>query len=91
MSRFVLDSQLRSRLNGLNEQMEVVDEQGRPLGQFLPQHVYLELMYAWAGKQLTDDAEKQQARAEVRHSGGLTTQEAIAHIEQLAGQARDPS
>src|ERR1700681_4766991 len=34
MSRVVLDPQLRSKLNGLNEQLEICDEAGKTLGHF---------------------------------------------------------
>jgi hypothetical protein len=91
MSRIVLDPQLKSRLNGLNEQVEVLDESGRPVGQFVPQQLYLELMRAWAATQFPDDEEKKQARAEMRQSAGLSTQEAIAFVDKLVAQVRAQS
>jgi hypothetical protein len=46
VSKIVLDSDLRSRLNGLNEHLEVCDEQGHTVGHFLPAEMYQQLMYA---------------------------------------------
>jgi hypothetical protein len=45
MSRVTLDSDLRSKLNGLNEQVEVCDESGRTVGHFLPAKEYDRLIY----------------------------------------------
>jgi hypothetical protein len=54
MSKLILDATLRSKLNGLNEQMEVCDETGQTVGFFLPKHVLFELQrladgcpYSW--------------------------------------------
>ena len=45
MSKIVLDQTLRSKLNGLNEPMEVCDESGTTLGHFLPSAQYQKLLY----------------------------------------------
>lgn len=45
MSKVILDEALRSKLNGLNEQLELCDEAGRTLGHFLPIGHYLKMMY----------------------------------------------
>jgi hypothetical protein len=46
MSRIVLDSDLKARLNGLNTPMELVDPDGRTVGHFLPADEYKKLLYA---------------------------------------------
>ncbi len=48
MTRLTLDPQLREKLNGLNAQIEICDENGATLGHFLPASVYEKLLYAAA-------------------------------------------
>lgn len=55
MIRVTLDEALRSKLNGLNDQVEVCDEAGRTLGHFLPADLYHEMMYAWLKTQTPDE------------------------------------
>ena len=45
MGRLTLDTDLRNKLNGLNEPMEVCDEAGHTVGHFLPADLYEELFY----------------------------------------------
>ena len=44
MNTITLDSELRARLNGLDQQMILTDEKGTPVGFFLPAHDYHKLM-----------------------------------------------
>ena len=44
MNAIALDSELRARLNGLDQQMMLTDENGTPVGFFLPVHDYRKLM-----------------------------------------------
>jgi hypothetical protein len=55
MCKLILDRELRAKLNGFNDEMELVDEQGNTLGHFLPEAQYRKLAYAWANAQVTDD------------------------------------
>src|SRR5437016_3741662 len=55
MNKIILDDALRSKLNGLTAEVQVCDESGQPVGQFLPQATYLKLMYAWLNAQVTDE------------------------------------
>jgi hypothetical protein len=48
MGRLTLDPQLRAKLNGLNEQVEVYDENGGIVGHFLPASAYQKLLCAAA-------------------------------------------
>ena len=65
MSRVTLDAQLRSKLNGLNDQVEICDESGKTLGRFLPESLYRELLVAWSKADLPDE-ELQRRRQEPR-------------------------
>ena len=82
MGKITLDPELKKKLNGLNEQVEVCDETGKTVGHFVPAGTYRELVYAWAKAQFSD-AELEQARREVRSENAYTTKEAIAYVEQL--------
>lgn len=48
MEKILLDDELRSRLNGLNGELEFTDAEGRTVGHFLPPDVYKKLLYAYA-------------------------------------------
>jgi hypothetical protein len=48
MSKYVLDPDLRAKLNGLNEQIEFCDESGKTLGRFVPEEEYRRMQYALA-------------------------------------------
>lgn len=87
MNKVILDPSLRAKLNGLNEHVEVCDEQGHTLGFFLPPDIYHKLLYAWAKTQFTDE-EIAQARREMRTEGGLTTTQAVAYLEKVAREAK---
>jgi hypothetical protein len=88
MNTITLDPELRARLNGLDQQMEVRDEGGRVMGHFLPAGLYRELVTAWGRGQFTDRGERDQARQEVKQAGGLTTAEARAYLGQVARKAK---
>jgi len=45
MSKLILDADLKARLNGLSEEVEVCDESGRTVGRFLPEAVFEDLLY----------------------------------------------
>jgi hypothetical protein len=79
MSRVILDAQLRSKLNGLIEQLEICDETGQTLGHFVPEPLYRELLMAWSKAHLPD-AELERRRQEPR---GRT----LAEIWQSLGQS----
>lgn len=65
MSRVILDPQLRSKLNGLNEQVEICDEAGKTLGHFVPESLYREFLVAWSRSNLSDE-ELERRRREPR-------------------------
>lgn len=55
MTKMLLDTELRSRLNALNEHVEFFTEDGKIVGHFLPDAFYRQLVYAWANAQVTDE------------------------------------
>ena len=44
MTKVTVDDELRARLNGLNDQLELCDEAGRTIGLFLPEEAYWKMM-----------------------------------------------
>ncbi len=46
MQTITLDSDLRAKLNGLNQPLEILDETGKTLGHYLPDSVYRHLLYS---------------------------------------------
>ena len=87
MSKIILDSELKAKLNGLNEHKEICDCDGRTVGHFLPPDLYNQLAYAWAKAEFAKDREPGQARREIKEQGGLTTVEAIAYLEKVGQSA----
>ncbi|HMF18095.1 MAG TPA: hypothetical protein VKE98_12860 [Gemmataceae bacterium] len=55
MSRVILKSELRSRLDGLREPVEFCDETGKTLGHFVPEPLYRELLVARSKARLSDE------------------------------------
>jgi tetraacyldisaccharide-1-P 4'-kinase len=80
MNKVVLDDDLRAKLNGLNDEVEVCDAEGRTIGRFLPEQEYRSLIYDLAKADFTIDAEAEEARKE---PGGMTTAEAVAYVERV--------
>jgi hypothetical protein len=91
LQTILLDPELRAKLNGLDQPLEIRDDSGKTVGHFVPIGLYEEMVSAWVRVQFADDQERAQAREEVRTQGGLTTAEAIAHLEQVARGAASGS
>jgi hypothetical protein len=85
VSAITLDPELRAKLNGLNEHLEVHDESGRVVGHFLPDELYTRLVYSWARQEFANAEEHKAAMAT---PGGYSTAEAIAFVEQITRDAR---
>jgi hypothetical protein len=62
MSRVIIDTQLRSELHDLADQVEFCDESGATLGHFVPEALYREMLVAWSKAHLSDEelAERRQ-------------------------------
>jgi hypothetical protein len=74
MNKVVVDPDLRSRWNALDQPLEICDEQGKTLGHYLPAEQFNRLMYAVAEAQRPplSDEEKNRRRTE---RGGRTLKE----------------
>lgn len=69
MSRITLDASLRAKLNGLNESLELCDENGETVGHFLPAAAYRSLLYRIAEAQCPHTPEDLQARRKNQTGG----------------------
>jgi hypothetical protein len=65
MNKVILDAELKSKLNGLNEQLELCDEAGRTVGHFLPADLYKQLLLAWTEANISEE-ELERRRREPR-------------------------
>lgn len=86
MGKLILDDDLRAKLNGLNEAVEVCDPSGKTVGHFIPDDLYMKFLMAWAKVEFsTPEAARERAEslAEYRAGKGLTTAEAIAYLKSL--------
>jgi hypothetical protein len=55
MNKVIVDSDIRSKLNGLASQLELCDEAGNTLGHFVPPGLYKEMLSAWLNARVTDE------------------------------------
>lgn len=79
MSKVTLDDALRSKLNGLNEHLEICDADGRTLGHYLPAEVYRELLVSGSKAHISDE----ELERRDREPGGRT----LAEIWQRLGRS----
>ena len=70
MSKITLDPVLRSKLNGLNEELEVCNESGETVGHYLPTATYQKLLYQIAEAQYPRSKDE---LAKLRNQTGGTT------------------
>jgi hypothetical protein len=87
MSNITVDEPLCSLLTGLEHPVELRDESGQPLGHFLPASLYRDLLYALAKAEVSDE-ELQERKHE---PGGVSTAEALAHLESIIRSPRQAS
>ena len=80
MHRITLDAELRAKLNGLNDVVEICDDNGKVVGRYLPEEEYVGLLYKIARLQPVDEEELRRAQEE---PGGMTTTEALAYLNNL--------
>ena len=73
MVKLELDAEMRSKLSGLNQQIEFCDEEGRTVGHFLPTAVYDNLFYAALAAETPYSAEE--LRRHRQETGGRTLKE----------------
>ena len=46
MRAIVVDPELRVKLNGLDQEVEICDEAGRTVGHYVPEEMYQKMLYA---------------------------------------------
>jgi hypothetical protein len=68
MSKVIVDDELRAKLNGLDDAIEVCEPSGETVGRFVPEEQYLKLIYAW--EKATMGIEELDRRA--AEPGGMT-------------------
>lgn len=73
MGKLTLDSDLRTKLNGLDEPIEVCDESGHTIGHFLPAALYDEMLYRSLAKESPHSEEELKRRRE--ETGGRSLSE----------------
>jgi hypothetical protein len=84
MNKVTIDANLCNKLRDLLSPVALCDEAGRTVGHYIPEDIYMQLMYAWAHQELDKNPEElRQAREEIKTQGGMTTAEAIAHLQKL--------
>ena len=72
MGKLTLDADLRTKLNGLNEPIELCDETGQLVGHFLPRAVYDDLFYAALAAQSPHSKDELRRRHEETGGRSLT-------------------
>jgi hypothetical protein len=77
MGKITLDPVLRAKLNGLNEEMEVRDENDKTIGMFLPQSEYNKLLMRLSEPHFTPE-EMERRRNSV---GGCSLAEIWSRLE----------
>lgn len=71
MTRIVLDADWKTKLNGLCDQIELCDSEGRIMGRFLPEELYQGLVYQLAESHrppLTEDEVQRRRNPSVQKS-----------------------
>jgi hypothetical protein len=71
MTKVIVDETLRSKLNGLDGQLEFCDESGRTVGHFLPDALYKKLLYTSDQCPYTEE----EIRRHMEEPGGSTLAE----------------
>ena len=51
MSRVILDADLKAKLRGLHEQIELCEPNGQTMGRYVPEDLYQKLLYQLAESQ----------------------------------------
>jgi hypothetical protein len=76
MTKVILDEILRAKLNGLDEHLELCDEEGRTLGHYLPAIEYKELLVDWSKAR----ASVEELDRRMQEPGGSTLAEIWARL-----------
>jgi len=93
MGTAILDDEHKVRLNGLTEHLEICDASGNRVGRFLPEAVYMRLIYDLAKAEFAREEAEEAANGIVRKwdgTNGKTTAAAIDYVKQVAEKAACP-
>ena len=84
-----LGDDVKAKLNGLNEHLEVRDSSGKRVGWFVPDDEYMRLLYQQVHAQLDHEEAEEAAKGTAPKwdgTSGRTTAEAIAYVKKMAEQ-----
>lgn len=79
MSQVVMDAELRAKLNGGNERLDVTDENGNLVGRYWPHAAFSRFLEAFCKPMTATDIAE--ARREMLATGGASTEDMLAAIE----------
>jgi hypothetical protein len=82
MTQVTVDDAFREQLTHNGPDVQIRDRDGRVIGYFLSPEAYQKMVYDWARGDLPTDA-IEQARAEYRRQGGLTTAQVLDRLNRL--------
>lgn len=91
MGTVILDAELKAKLNGLNEPLDLRDPDGRLVGQFVPGDSYTHLLYEWAKLDFARQEAEETAAGIARKwdgKGGKTTAQVLEAARQLEERLR---
>ncbi len=89
MSAILLDDELKAKLNGLKQHLEVRDASGKLVGHFLPDELYMRMLYDQAKAEFARQEAEEAAKGIAPKwdgTNGKTTSEAIAYVKKMAEQ-----
>ena len=89
MSAILLDDDLKAKLNGLNQHIELRDASGKTVARCIPEDEYMRMLYNEAKLAFALEEAEEAARGIVRKwdgTNGKTTAEAIAYVKKMAEQ-----
>jgi hypothetical protein len=79
MLKVVLDAELRAKLNGGAAKVTFTDENGNPVGHYLPDDLYQGILDALVP---AGEGDREAAREELRRGEGVTTAELLAGLQE---------
>jgi hypothetical protein len=82
MSKVILDQELKTKLHGLREQIELCDTDGRTMGRCVPESVYQRLLYQLAESQRPALSEDEKTRRR-QLTGNKSLAEVLQGLEAL--------
>lgn len=91
MGTVILDAELKAKLNGLNQPLDLRDPDGTLIGQFVPGDSYTHLLYEWAKLDFARQEAEDAAAGVVRKwdgKGGRTTAEVLEGVRRLEERLR---